>query len=232
MKISCLIVEDEPNAMKIIEGYIAQVSSLQLAGTCRDGEEALKFIAHQNVDLIFLDINLPDINGLQLSGQLGSQNIIITTAYSEHAVESYSINAIDYLLKPISFNRFCQTIIKARSVLENKKGISSAKEPEPIFVKDGKKLVSVEYSSILYIESASEYASIVTPSSKHLIYKRMKDLENELPPNFTRVHQSYIVNINAISKIEDNQIFIGELRIPISDKYRAQFKTAIDQRLL
>jgi two-component system, LytTR family, response regulator len=234
MKMSCLIVEDEPNAMKIIQNYIAQLPSLELAGSCKDGEDALKFITQQEVDLIFLDINLPDISGLELTGQLGAQNIIITTAYSEYAVESYSFNAIDYLLKPITFNRFCQTIIKAKAVIEGKSGIHLNKDhdTDQIFVKDGKKLVSVAYSDILFIEGSNEYASIVTIGGKHLVYKRMKDLENSLPHNFIRVHQSFIVNINAISKIEDNHVFVSAERIPISDKYRPDFKRVIEKRLL
>jgi two-component system, LytTR family, response regulator len=234
MKITCLIVEDEPNAMKILENYIAQLPSLVLAGSCKDGEEALKFIADNAVDLIFLDINLPDISGLELSAQLGVQNIVITTAYSDYAVESYSFSAIDYLLKPISFNRFCQTIVKAKAVLERQLGtqLNKASGIDPVFVKDGKKLISIACASILFIESANEYASIVTATGKHLLYKRMKDLENTLPQNFIRVHHSFIVNINAISKIEDNQIFVGARKIPISNKYRQSFKTAIEKRLL
>jgi two-component system, LytTR family, response regulator len=234
MKISCLIVEDEPNAMKIMQNYIAQLQSLQLAGCCKDGEEALKFITQQEVDLIFLDINLPDINGLELTSQLGAQNIVITTAYSDYAVQSYLFKAIDYLLKPITFNRFCQAINKAKTVIEHRRGIESTKDAptDQIFVKDGKKLVNVAFSDILFIESSNEYASIVTVGAKHLVYKRMKDLENSLPQNFIRVHQSFIVNINAISKIEDNQVFVSAKRIPISDKYRSGFKKVVERRLL
>jgi len=234
MSISCVIVEDEPNAVKLIEKYIRQVPFLQLKAVCRDGQEALSFLSKEKIDLVFMDINLPVIGGMKLTRLLSSQNIIFTTAYSKFAAESYETNAVDYLVKPFSFERFYKAVMKAKQINEYLQTPSPAKEfaQDILFIKTGKKIMAVSYSDILYVEGSKEYAILKTVSGNHLLYKRMKELENKLPGNFARVHNSFIINLAAIMKIEDNHIFIGDKRIPLSDKYKESFSEKIRRRLL
>ncbi len=243
MKIKCLIVDDEPLAVSLLVDYIGQVPFLELSHTCYNAMEALTFLQGQTVDLIFLDINMPHLSGMELSNLLGKkQKIIFTTAYSNYAVESYEKNALDYLLKPITFERFVRSVTKAWEILEKSKENSlqntesaedTAKQiPTTIFLKTGKSVIKVEVSKIDYIEGLKDYVIFVVGSEKHIVYKRMKDLETGLSPDFYRIHHSYIVNINRIRKIEDNHVFIGENRIAISEKYRDSFIDKIQEKLI
>ena len=234
MKITCLIVEDEPNAIKLVEKYIGQLDFLQLKGICSDGEEALSRLSKETVDLVFMDINLPQISGMEISRILSAQNVIFTTAYSEFAVDSYEANAVDYLVKPFSFERFCRAVMKARQLIEFRKnpGVDREFSADLLFLKSGKKMIPVAYSDILYIEGSKEYVTVRTIKGDHLVYKRMKELENKLPENFVRVHNSFIINLTAIHKIEDNHICISNQRIPVSDKYREAFFALVSRNTL
>lgn len=234
MSISCVIVEDEPNAVKLIEKYINRIPLLQLNAICRDGQEALSALSTEKIDLVFMDINLPGIGGMELARLLSSQNMVFTTAYSKFAAESYETNAVDYLVKPFTFERFYKAVMKAKQLMEFQHTPSPAKEfaQDILFLKTGKKIIAVSYSDILYVEGSKEYAILRTVSGNHLVYKRMKELENKLPENFVRVHNSFIINLAAILKIEDNHIFIADKRIPLSDKYKASFSEKIHRRLL
>jgi two-component system LytT family response regulator len=234
MKLRCLIVEDEPNAAKLLEEYIQEFSFLELAGKCIDGISALKVLTSEQVDVIFLDINIPGINGLELAKIIAGKKVIFTTAYAEFAVESYSANAVDYLLKPISFGRFTQAVLKLKDWFEQNAppATETPEKGDLFFIKTGKKILSVEYSQIEFIEGLKEYVVFVTKTEKHIVYKRMKDLEELLPSNFIRVHNSYIVNIQKIRKVEDNTIVIGDREIAISDKYREQFYKALQKKML
>ncbi len=234
MMIECLIVEDEPNAAKLIRNYISKIPSLQLKGVCRDGESAIGFLAEQPVELIFMDIHLPEISGLELAKACLPAHIIFTTAYSEFAVESYNLNAIDYLLKPISFSRFSEAAGKASQIIANKKHHPGAgiETEDFIFLKTGKKIIALELSTILYFEGLKEYVAVVTATGKHLVYKRMKQLESVLPSQFVRLHNSFIANMQAVQKIEDNHVYIGSKRIPVSQKYKAGFIERVNKKLL
>lgn len=231
--ITCMVIDDEPLAVQLLEDYIARLPFLQLAYKGYSAIDALDFLKRQGVDLIFLDINLPHLSGMQFSALLPpSQAFIFTTAYSEFAVESYERNAVDYLLKPITFERFCKAIQKIPPDASPDSGAARIPKTEELFVKTGKALVRLAWAEVLFMEGMKDYVLFHTASEKHFVYKRMKELEETMPGNFSRIHLSYIVNRDKIKRIEDNQVWVGEARLPLSDKYREAFLRVISQRLL
>jgi two-component system, LytTR family, response regulator len=227
MSISCIIVDDEPYAGNLLEEYILQVPYLRLEKKCLTAMEALDFLQGQVVDLVFLDINLPQLSGMQLAHILPrNQKVIFTTAYTSYAVESYAINAIDYLLKPITFERFLKSIEKIHGVIKR------PAEQGNFFIKSGKAMIKVSASDIYYIEGLKDYVIFRLEKEKHIVYKKMKELEAILEENFMRIHHSFIVNTNHIKKIEDNQVHILDQRISISEKYRESFIGFIKNKLM
>lgn len=237
MKISCLVVDDEPLAVNLLEQYIEQVPYLSLAGKCHSALEALSFLHRHKVDLIFLDINMPKLTGMELAESIPPhQKIIFTTAYTEYAVDSYERNAVDYLLKPITLDRFIRAVNKAvpyfRVNEEEQAVVVPTREEKYLFVKSGKAIIQLYFEQVCFIEGLKDYVSFHTTEGKHVVYKRMKDLESMLPPNFVRVHNSFIVNLNQVKKIEDHHVFIGTESIPVSEKYRESFYEGINRRIL
>lgn len=236
--ISCLIVDDEPNAVQLLEDHVRKVPYLELKATCFDAFEVLEFLKKDTVQLIFMDINMPQLSGMDLAALLPrDQHIIFSTAYAEHALEGYEYNAIDYLLKPVTFKRFMQAVTKAQAVLTQQASHTTTVQEHAavgryIFVKSGKQLVKVEYDKILYLEALKEYVNIITADSKMMIYKRMKELEEQLPANFIRIHNSHIVNIDHVQHIADNQVVIGSAKLAVSASYKEAFLRRINQRLL
>lgn len=231
MKINCLVIDDEPFAVNLLEEYIGQVPYLQLQHKCYNALEALSYLKTARPDLIFLDINMPHLSGMQLVSLLPPhQPFIFTTAYSEFAVDSYEKNAVDYLLKPITFERFLLAIQKAVKLKVAAPGAAAGEQK--LFLKTGKAIVQLEYDDVLLIEGLKDYVVFHTPESKHVVYKRMKDLEESLPAQFSRVHLSYIINRHHIRRIEDNHVHIGTERVPISEKYRESFLVRINKGLL
>lgn len=219
-----MIVDDEPNAVNLLEVLIGQSTSWQLAAKCYNALEAIAFLKNNQVDLLFLDINMPMLNGMELAGLLTDTTaIVFTTAYSEHAAESYSFNTIDYLLKPITLKRFLAATKKIEAYFQPRMPATekpSAAVSEYFFVKSGTELRKIFLPEILYFESRKEYVRVVTKTFEVLTYRRLKDIEVQLPPSFARVHHSYIVNIGQLSKIQDNQIHIDDIKIPIGEKFR------------
>jgi DNA-binding LytR/AlgR family response regulator len=233
MKLSCLIVDDEPLAVTLMENHISQVPFLSLAGKCFNAMEAIAFLEKNEVDLIFLDIEMPYLTGMQLKSFLPEkQKVIFTTAYSEFAIESYEKNAFDYLLKPITFERFLKSVKRLQNI-ESIRPIPVSNPAEShIFVKSGRDIIKLEYEDIQYIEGLKDYVSLVTETDKVITYKLMRELEESLPANFARVHLSYIINCNKIRKISDNQVILNEKSIPISEKYRDGFLQKVNNRML
>jgi two-component system LytT family response regulator len=235
--ITCLIVDDEPNAVQLLEDHIRKVPFLQLKAKCYDAFEVLEFLRSDKVQLIFMDINMPQLSGMDLAAMLPKdQHIIFSTAYANYALEGYEYNAVDYLLKPVTFKRFMQAVTKAQSLFTQPRQETTIKEvsaaSEYIFVKSGKQLIKVEYDKVLYLEALKEYVNIVTADSKMMVYKRMKELEEQMPVNFIRIHNSYIVNIDHIQHIADNQVVIGKMKLPVSASYRESFLQLVNKRLL
>lgn len=237
-KINCIIVDDEPNAIKLLEEHIEKVPFLQLTQKCYDAFEAIDYLRQKPVNLLFLDINMPQMNGIEVaSGLSKQQRIVFTTAYSSYALEGYEYNTLDYLLKPITFKRFMQAAYKAQDFFLAPDTIGTAISPQQnqddfFFLKSGKQIVRVAYDKILYFEASQEYVDVVTTDGKTLIYKRMKQLELELPSIFVRIHNSYIINLNHLVKIEDNRVFIGAERLAISLSYKEQFLKIVEKKLL
>jgi two-component system, LytTR family, response regulator len=239
-KIRCLVLDDEPLAIDILVNYISKMPELELAAACTDPMEALSLIHQNKVDLLFLDIQMPTLTGIQfLRVMNGKCKTILTTAYSEFALEGYEYDVADYLLKPISFERFVKATHKAIAQLapisiesdvtlihqEDKISKSvAANEIDFIFVKTEYKIQKIMLSDILYIEGLKDYVSIYTTTDRILTLQTMKKMEELLPPNrFARIHKSYIVSMIKIDTIERQRIFIGKHVLPIGDSYVKDF---------
>jgi DNA-binding LytR/AlgR family response regulator len=231
MGIKCVIVEDEPRATKLLVEHISQFSFLELIATFSDGKAAVDFISSNDVDLLFLDINIPNVSGIELAKLVNPDaKIIFTTAYPDYAVESYEFNTIDYLVKPITFSRFSKAIIKAKQVFNESK-INPTYEGY-VFAKVGRKFVKINYDTILFIEGAKEYAYVITEADKYIVYKRMKDIAETFPASFITVHHSFIVNLLFITKVEQETVYLGDHRIPISEKYKKEFFELLKNKLI
>lgn len=224
MNLRCMIVDDEPNAVNLLEVLIGQTTSWQLVARCYNALEAIAFLKDNAVDLLFLDINMPLLTGMELAGLLsGETAIIFTTAHFEHAAESYSFHTIDYLLKPITLKRFLAATKKVEAYFQPRMPVTDKPAEtgnEYFFVKSGTELRKILLPEILFFESRKEYVRVVTQTFEVLTYRRLKDIEAQLPMPFARVHHSYIVNIRQLNKIQDNHIHIGDIQIPIGEKFR------------
>jgi DNA-binding LytR/AlgR family response regulator len=213
-----MIIEDEPLAREILEGFISETPSLQLIDVAKTGEEALRKLREIEVDLIFLDVNLPRILGIDVYKSLVKKPaVVFTTAYPEYAVEGFEMDAIDYLLKPFSFERFQSAVQKVE------RSLSVASTDAFLLVKEDKKLYRIPYEEIRYIESLGDYARIHARSQTRLSSDTLKVLAEKLPNSkFRRVHKSYIVSIDAISYMEGNQLVLDNQKIPVGQAYREE----------
>jgi len=235
---NCIIVDDEPLALDLLEDFISKIPFLNLVANCKNGFEAANAIRNKPVDLIFLDIQMPDISGIQLFQSLTIKpQVIFTTAYHDYAVEGFNLDATDYLLKPFSFERFLKSVNKAYDLfqLKSKNGNSGKKEFDPndknyIFLKEGTTTVKVILSEILYLESLKDYIKIYTPHKTFITLMPLKKMAEKLPHDrFIRVHRSYIIAFSKIDSIQRNRIVIGENWIPIGDQYKESFFNSIDK---
>lgn len=231
---NCWIVDDEPLALSLLESYVQRTPFLSLTGKYSNALSAMKHIAGEKVDVLFLDIQMPDVNGIELARIIDNHTrIIFTTAFSEYALEGYKVNAIDYLLKPFSFSEFLAAAKKALNwfeMTESKANSEYVQENVGIFVKSEYRLLHVLYDDMLYIEGLKDYVKIYTESSLKPILSLMslKSLVEELPSErFIRVHRSYIIHLNKISSVDKNRIIIGKKQIPVGETYRKQFLSAI-----
>lgn len=232
---TCLIVDDEPLARNLLSEYVRKIPYLKLQGTCSNPLEALELLRNHPVDLLFLDIQMPEITGITLLKTLHKKPLVIlTTAYSEYALESYELDVVDYLLKPITFERFLRAVDKAsqRISATPEKKISEQSQSF-IFVKDGTKLVKVRLDDILYIEGLKDYVTIHTRQQKIVTLQRLKALEDQLPADqFIRIHHSFIISVGAIDAVHKSEVQIGKVTIPVSDSYRKAFREFIEKKHL
>ncbi|MET3501713.1 DNA-binding LytR/AlgR family response regulator [Mucilaginibacter rubeus] len=219
--ITCIAIDDEPKALEVIERYCLKTSLVDLKATFREPVKAIESLNREKVDLIFLDINMPDISGMQLVQTLSPRPMIIfTTAYSHYAVESYDLNALDYLLKPITFERFLAAINKAAAALSSRNGVSKEDEPT-VFIKSGPQTYQVKVDEILYLEKDGNYITIHLKDRNILVRENMGDIFDLVPAaDFLRVHKSYVVAIKHITMIEVHQLIINGEKIPIGSTYR------------
>jgi len=233
MTLNCIIIDDEPDAVDLLELLIGQSTTWILKAKCYDALEALMFLRNNPVDFIFLDINMPQLTGIELATLLPPQTkIVFTTAYSEYAFESYTFQTIDYLLKPVTLKRFLAAVQKIEEyfVKQEPQQVQNANpSQEFFFVKSGKVIRKILLRNILYFEGERDYVSLVTSEEKLLVYRRLKDIETQLKLPFIRVHNSYIINYERFNKIEENHVYIADKRIPISENFRERFMEAIDK---
>jgi len=238
VSVACLIVDDEPLARSLLKDYVSKVPSLKLVDVCSSPVAAMDVLRVQQVDLLFLDIQMPEITGLSLLKIMKKKPfVVLTTAYSEYALESYELDVVDYLLKPITFGRFLQAVDKVNARLNTQtvqfEKANAGAVPPYIFVKDGTKLVKVKLEDILYIEGLKDYVTIHTRQQKIVSLQRLKLLEDQLPADkFIRIHNSYIVALDAIETIHKNEIHVGQAALPISDSYKKAFRDFIDRNHL
>lgn len=221
----CIIIEDQAPAQRILKRYIADIGSLELKKCFTDALSALEYLKNEPIDLIFLDIHLPKISGIDFLNTLkNAPKVIITTAFSEYAVQSYEFDVEDYLLKPFSFERFVKAVSKIE-ILKDEKIKSSNEENEKIFfVKSGYEYLKINGEEINFIKSDMDYTEIHLHNKKHLTTETLNYWEKNLPKNFIRVHKSYLVNIIKVEKVATNRIFIGpQHSIPLGRAYKQNF---------
>lgn len=235
MKIRCAVVEDEPKAMHLLEEYIAKTPFLTLISAFYDPVQAMQLLTQINqIDLVFLDINMPEMSGIDLATMIAPDvKIIFTTAHTDFAVRSYEVNTIDYILKPIAYQRFFQSVSKAKKIIDLERTGARAPAPEKhFFIKSGKKIIQIHWAAINYIEALKEYMSIVTDTEKILVYKRMSELEAIMPGNFVRIHKTFMINLDRIQKVEDNLVFINDREIPLGKTYKEEFFNSLKGRII
>jgi DNA-binding LytR/AlgR family response regulator len=231
MKITCLIIDDEPLAINVIKSYLEQINDFEIVNTFTNAIDALNFLKDNSVDLVFLDINMPLLDGINFIKSLEEKPlIIITSAHSEFAVEAYELDLLDYLVKPISFPRFHQAVNKLRKIKSSQQPASKTTNKRPsIFVKiDKKKMKKIYLDEILVIESLKDYLKISTSTNRYIIHQTLTSFTEQLPPDkFIRIHRSYTISIDEIDTIEGNSIEIGGIRYPIGRTYIDQVKKVI-----
>ena len=239
MELTCIAIDDEPLALEIISAYIEKVPFLKLLKTFDNAFDSIDFIKKNKVDLMFLDIEMESLTGIQLIHALKDRpEVIFTTAYDSYAVEGFELDAADYLLKPISFERFVKSVDKVYNKFISPKPktgtpVQSSRSSSGnfIFVKTENRLQKVAFNDILYIEGQGDYLKIVTTTARIMTLQNFKKFEATLPPeNFIRVHKSYLVALNKIESISRNRIKIGNTLIPVSDSYKNAFYEVISKK--
>lgn len=232
MNLKCAIVDDEPLALNLLESYVQKTPFLELSGKYSSAVQAMKELPGRHVDLLFLDIQMPELNGLEFSKLISTDTrVVFTTAFEQYAIEGYKVNALDYLLKPVSYADFLQAANKAVKWFELMR--QPKDEIQSIFVKSDYKLVQIELKNILYIEGLKDYIKIYEENSSKPILSlmSMKAMEDLLPSSrFMRVHRSYIVQKDKIRVIDRGRIVFGKNYIPVSDTYKQAFQEFLDRR--
>ena len=223
-KLQCVIVDDEPVAREIIASFIEKTPNTELIKMCKNASEAILFMQKNKIDLYFLDINMPEINGLSLAKIINKKSkIIFTTAYRDYAVDGFNLNVVDYLLKPISFDRFLQAIQKVFNLQTstNTNEVRKAPSNNYIFIRADRKMVKINFNEILYIESLGDYVKIFTENSMIITRETISNLEIKLPScKFIRIHRSYIISLEKITSYTNEFIEISKKALPISRSYK------------
>lgn len=245
--IRCIIVDDEPLAQRVVEKFLEDLPNFVIVAKCNDAFEAMEAVSKHTVDLMFLDINMPKLSGLSFLKTLKNPPlVIITTAYSEYAMEGYELDVVDYLKKPFSLERFLKAVQKAQERLKKPEpialGANPSSEPLPIeiaseqstadfiFIKANKKNYKVDIDDIYFIEALGDYIKIHTSNSVLVTYQSMKKIESVLPSTiFVRIHKSYIVSLNKIKSVEGNMIEVKNEKITIGNSYKQAFQDFVDQ---
>lgn len=223
-KYNCIIVDDEPVAQRIIANYLSELPEFEVCGTCLNAIEAMSILDSQSVDLMFLDIEMPKLKGLAFIKTLKNPpHVIITTAHREYALEGFELEALDYLLKPISFERFIKSINRFKKTIKPIQALASPKtatDTDTIYVKSERKTLKINQSEITYIESMNNYIIIHVNEKRHIVYSSMADILDRLNNKFFRIHKSYIVNKTAVTSFSKEQVSIAEANLPIGKAYK------------
>lgn len=231
MKIKCIIIDDEPLAISVIENHLKNFDHVEIIETFNNPLKAYRVLEQEKIDVIFLDINMPQMTGFAFIENLSYKPlIVITTAYREYAVKSFELNILDYLVKPIPFNRFLKTVNKIyQQVYVSNTSADTSLQKEPhIFLKVNKKLIKINLNDILYIESLKDYIKVITTIGDYVVHKSLSSITEELPQsNFMRIHRSYTISINKIVALEGNTVEISNRKIPIGRNYTKQAKERI-----
>jgi len=231
MQIKCIITDDEPMARKGLRGYIEKIDFLTLLGECEDAIQLNTILKTQQVDLIFLDIEMPDMTGLELLSNLTKPpKVIIVSAYEQYALKGYEFDVVDYLLKPVSFDRFLKSVNRAHDLLQTEQKENN----DYIFVKSDKQFKKILFHDILFIESMENYVIIQTISAREIVYTTLKQIYESLPSDiFQQTHRSYIVNIEKVTAIDGNQLTITSHKIPVARNFRDDiFNRILNNRLI
>lgn len=230
--INCLVVDDEPIARAGLLEHIQQIDFLSPVAECKNAIEAAGWLQKKNIDLIFLDIQMPKLTGVDFLRNLSAPPLVIfTTAYPEYAIQGYELDVLDYLLKPISFSRFLKAALKAQDYfLKTKRGSETSEEF--FFIKSNQKLEKIKMADVLYIEAMSNYITVHTKQKKYVAYLTFKGIEQKLPSRqFIRIHKSFLVSVNAIQTIDINEVKLENCSLPISKSYREEVMNRIGDRL-
>jgi len=236
MEIKAVIIDDEPLAQNIIKQYAMKLPDLTIVSTCNDAICAHKVLNEQDVDLLFLDINMPKLSGISFLKNLNNPpQVIFTTAYSEYALEGFELNAIDYLKKPFSFDRFCKAYYRAEEIIRLKqKNSAPIVEPDTdfLFIKSNKKTIKIKFSEIQFIEGLGDYIKIHLSNEKLVTNLSMKKIFGLLPEKqFYRIHKSFIISIDKIENLEGNMVSVNGVKLPIGNSYRQDFNGYISSFL-
>ncbi|MFT4521169.1 MAG: DNA-binding LytR/AlgR family response regulator [Bacteroidia bacterium] len=224
----CLIIDDEPLAQDVIESHLRSTPELTLVAKCNNAIEAAEMLKNQSIDLIFLDVNMPEISGIDFLRSLSEPPLVIfTTAHAEYAVEGFELDAIDYLLKPISLERFQKAVSKAKEYFKIKNedtAESTELDDNHIFVKANQKLIKIDYDEIKYVEAFADYVKIFIPEKRIVTLQTMKNMERKLPEQkFCRVHRSFIVSLRHIESYNSSEVEVNGVKIPIGKNYKDRF---------
>ncbi|MDN3596088.1 LytR/AlgR family response regulator transcription factor [Zunongwangia endophytica] len=234
--LKCIIIDDEPPAIKVLKTFVGKMKNIELLTSTTDALEGLDLIKKHNPDLVFLDIQMPDLTGIQLSKMIGdSTNIIFTTAYTQFAIEGFQVNAVDYLLKPIAFPRFIEAVEKVKKKFSSEIITEIIQSDDYFFVKtDGKnRFQKVKLDEILFAESIKNYVVIHTKNEQLVTYNTLKKIQQSLPEDqFIKIHKSYIVALNKIKKTDTSEVWIDGKNLPLGDTYRAEFFKEINTKKL
>lgn len=235
MKMKCVITDDEPMARKGLRGYIEKIDFLTLTGECEDALQLNALLRSERPDLVFLDIEMPHVSGMDLLASIPNPpKVIIVSAYEQYALKGYELDVVDYLLKPVSFDRFLKAVNKACAQYEKENKESPAIADEYIFVKSDKQLKKIVLRDILFVESMENYVIIHTSGSKEIVYTTLKQITDVLSPaDFLQVHRSYVVNVCHVKTIEGNMLDVGGHKIPVARNQRNQvFDVLVKERLV
>jgi two-component system, LytTR family, response regulator LytT len=236
--INTIAIDDEPLALQLVTRYIEKTPGLNLAGRFDNPLDAMDLIANENVDLIFIDIQMPDLSGLEFTRTMAKgPKVIFTTAYEKYALDGFRLDVVDYLLKPFSYEEFLKAVQKVRKLIRLEKGVPDQidSNSEFLFLKSDYKIKRINFNDILYIEGLKDYVKVYIQSAPQpvLSITTMKLIESKLPgTQFMRVHRSFIVNLGKIDTIERSRIVFGKTYIPVSDQYKEKFQVFLDKNFL